>query len=71
MPLGVSNLFEIWLPAYVLWDLLAQPGCKHPQKPVLVSEILACLRSIRLINFSVPWKPCLRWYFKSLVGILQ
>ena len=84
MLLGVSNLFEMHSPSmYVnLVASLCTLGSggttwmqtyPHPLvlRPALVSEILACLIPIRLMNFSFPWKPCLSWYSKSLAGILQ
>ena len=84
MLLGVSSLFEMH-PASMHVDLVASfctlgsggttwmQTDPHPLvlKPVSVSDILAFLISIRLTNFSFPWKPCLSWYLKSPAGILQ
>ena len=75
--LGVTNLFEMHPPSMYV-DLVASLRTlgsggttwmqtdPHPLilKPVSVSEILACLISIRLNIFSFPRKPCLPWYLK-------
>ena len=84
MLLGVSSLFETHPPS-IRVDLVASlctlrsGGTTWMQadpyplvlKPTSVSEILACIISIRLTNFSFPWKHCLPWHLESLAGILQ
>ena len=72
MLLGVSSLFEMHPPS-IRADLVASlctlrsGGTTWMQtypyplvlKPTSVSEILACIISIPLRNFSFPWKHCL------------